>query len=373
MAVTNKMFSSRTIAFTLAFLFVVIACVPVGVRADEWRLPKKEKYFSPNKKYHLEVTPKKLESQLKYFEDKVDNKKSAGAVHGLKENWAKGAFFARSSDGSYSRKSQFLLVNEVSPVSAIVSNDGKYFVTFDNWHSMGYGDDVVVIYRSDGSVIKKFSLEDLLTEGDIETLPHSVSSIEWGGDHYINDSDGLLVLKIVSNGKAPWESGAQFHELKIEMATGRALEPKRDLFPQPRVFTRVEAAITNDSDEVSPDKPVCPTTNDTFDAAGASRVSSEQLVANVRERPLPPYPPIAKAAHAEGTIIVEVIISTTGDVVCARSLTGNPLLRAAATSSLLKWKFEPFEVAGQRGKVVGTIAINFKFPDKDKNPTSSRN
>ena len=37
------------------------------VYADSWELPKKKNYFAPNKKYYLEVTPKKLESQLKIF------------------------------------------------------------------------------------------------------------------------------------------------------------------------------------------------------------------------------------------------------------------------------------------------------------------
>src|SRR5882762_8180901 len=151
-------------AFSILFLFVWLIGLPIRVHGDEWRLPKKEKYYSPNKKYYLEVTPKKLESQLKYFEDKVDNKENAGAFPRLKDNRAKGAFYVRASDGSYSRKAKFPLVNEVSPVEAVVSNDGKYFVTFDNWHSVGYGDDVVVIYRSDGSVKRKFGLEELLTE-----------------------------------------------------------------------------------------------------------------------------------------------------------------------------------------------------------------
>ena len=34
----------------------------------------------------------------------------------------------------------FPLVNEVSPVTALVSDSGNT-ITFDNWHSVGYGDD----------------------------------------------------------------------------------------------------------------------------------------------------------------------------------------------------------------------------------------
>jgi hypothetical protein len=262
----------------VALFFVAAASLPFGASADEWALPKKEKYYSPNKKYYLEVTPKKLESQLKYFEDKVAKKKNAGALKAVKDNRAKAAFYVQRSVGGYSRESEFALVNEVSPVSALVSNDGNYVVTFDNWHGAGYGDEVVVLYRSNGAMIKKFGLEDILTEGDIETLPHSVSSIWWGADHYIDDSGGFLVLRIVSNRKDPWEVGVKFHELKMELATGRPLEPRRDLFPQPRVLGSVDTGAAHEPTQAaSPSKPTCSNGTGNFDVTDAVRISSEQL------------------------------------------------------------------------------------------------
>ncbi|HEY8459354.1 MAG TPA: hypothetical protein VIM99_03185 [Blastocatellia bacterium] len=220
----------------ILFVALILAGIAVPgslVNADSWALPQREKYYSPNKMFYLEVIPKKLESQLKYFKDKVDGRENAGAVSGAKESSAKGAFYARRAGGGYVKKWEFPLVNEISPVSAVVSSKGDYFATFDNWHRVGYGDDVVAIYRSNGDLIKKLGLEDFLTKGDIGTFPHSVSSIWWGGKHYL-DPNGFLVLKIVSNGKSPWQDDAEFHELKIELATGRPLEPKRDLFPQRR-------------------------------------------------------------------------------------------------------------------------------------------
>jgi len=198
--------------FSIALALLIIAAF-TSVHADSWKLPKKEKYFALNKKYYLEVTPKKLESQLKYFEDKVEGRNNAGALKRATENRAKGAFYARRADGGYSKKWEFPLLNEVSPVSALVSNNGGYVVTFDNWHGVGYGDDVVVIYRPNGALVKKFGLEDLLTEGDIETLPRSVSSIWWGGEHYIDDANAILILKVVSNGKMPWEDDAKAQSL----------------------------------------------------------------------------------------------------------------------------------------------------------------
>ena len=215
---------------------LLTSALVVPVRADSWALPEVEKYYSANKNFYLEVTPKKLESQLSYFQDKVDGKDNAGAVKEAKENHAKASFYARNGNGSYKRVSSFPLVNEVSPVSAIVSDQGDYVVTFDNWHSVGYGDDAIVIYRADGKLVKKFGLEELLTEGDIATFSRSVSSMWWSGEHYIDATGKLLVLKIVSNRKSAYDDKAQFHELKIELSSGTPLEPKRDLFPQPDPF-----------------------------------------------------------------------------------------------------------------------------------------
>ncbi len=232
---------------------------------------------------------------------------------------------------------------------------------------------MVVIYRSNGALVKKFGLEDLLTEGDIETLPRSVSSIHWGGEHYIDDANGILILKVVSNEVRSWEDGAKYHELRIELPTGRPLESKCDLFPQLRVFSSVDAGTTPAPSDASPGRPTCASAEESFDSPEFVRVPSGQVYTKAKERPLPPYPPIAKAAHAQSTVIVEMLVSKAGDVICARSLSGHPLLRAVAIAAVLKWKFEPIEVSGNPAKVVGTVAINFKLTEKDVNPNQPRN
>ena len=352
-------------------MFVLAVGFAFNVRADSWALPEKRKYYSPDKKYYLEVTPKKLESQLRYFSDKVEGKENAGAAGGVKDNRAKGAFYARRAGGGYTRKWEVALVNEVAPVDALVSGSGQYVVTFDNWHSVGYGDNVVVIYNAQGGLVKKFGLEDLLTEGDIGTFQRSVSSINWGGKHYIDESQGLLVLRIVSNGKGSWEESATFHELKIELATGRPLEPKRDLFPQPEVFASVAAiqSTAATADTIS-EKPICASPEISFDSTESLRLSPEQTYAQAAARPLPPYPAVAKLARAEGIAVVEMLISKEGDVLCARSVSGNPLLRPAAVAAALNWKFEFIKASGDPETAIGTVAFEFKLEVKDMNPNN---
>ena len=214
----------RRVALLLTLTFVLSWAFPRPAGADTWLLPEKQKYYSANKEFYLEVTPKRSENQIRQFEN-------AGARKGVRENVARATIYARGAGGGYLKRQEFRLVNEVSPVSALVSDDGAYVVTFDDWYSVGHGDNVVVIYRSDGTLVKKFGLEDLLTPGDIEKLPRTTSSIWWGGTQYFDEAKGLLVLKAVSKERGS-AAEATYYELKIELATGRLLEPKRDLFPQ---------------------------------------------------------------------------------------------------------------------------------------------
>lgn len=350
---------------TVAILIVALATgatIVTRVTADSWALPKQAKYYAPNKEFYVEVTPKKLESQLKYFEDKVANKDNAGGKAGEKEKHAKAAFYARRPDGSYAKRKEFPLVNEVAPVDAVVSGKGDYFVTFDNWHEAGYGDDVIVIYRADGSLIKKFGLEDVLTKGDIEMLPHSVSSIWWGANHYIDEAKAELVLKIVANRRSPREEGAQFHELKIELASGRLLEPVRDLFPQPRVSVSagIDTEVIPKDQNISPAETKCSSTEGSFESPDFRRIPAKQLYENVRAQPFPPYPVIAKSAGAQGVVIVEVLVAKSGEVICARPLSGHLLLRGAAVAAVLHWKFDPIVIDGSPAKVTSTVSLTFK-------------
>jgi len=62
--------------------------------------------------------------------------------------------------------------------------------------------------------------------------------------------------------------------------------------------------------------------------------------------PAPPYPPLAKIARIQGTVVVEIIVGVDGLPVSAKALEGPPQLRDAAVSYAMKWKFEPCMVGG---------------------------
>ncbi|MGA9994356.1 MAG: energy transducer TonB, partial [Pyrinomonadaceae bacterium] len=75
--------------------------------------------------------------------------------------------------------------------------------------------------------------------------------------------------------------------------------------------------------------------------------------------PKPPYPSIARAAHASGTVTVQVTIDENGNVISARAVSGHPLLQAAAVSAARGARFSPTKLSGQPVKVTGVITYNF--------------
>jgi len=75
--------------------------------------------------------------------------------------------------------------------------------------------------------------------------------------------------------------------------------------------------------------------------------------------PKPAYPPIAKAAHASGTVVVQVLIDENGSVVSAKAISGHPLLQAVAVGAARQAKFSPTKLSGQPVKVTGVIQYNF--------------
>lgn len=75
--------------------------------------------------------------------------------------------------------------------------------------------------------------------------------------------------------------------------------------------------------------------------------------------PKPAYPPIARQAHASGTVVVQVIIDETGNVIEAHAVSGHPLLQSVSVAAARGAKFFPTKLAGQPVKVTGLITYNF--------------
>ena len=75
--------------------------------------------------------------------------------------------------------------------------------------------------------------------------------------------------------------------------------------------------------------------------------------------PKPPYPAIARAARASGTVAVEIVVNERGCVQSAHAVGGHPLLQSAAAQAARQACFAPTRLSGQPVKVSGMITYNF--------------
>lgn len=82
----------------------------------------------------------------------------------------------------------------------------------------------------------------------------------------------------------------------------------------------------------------------------------------------PPYPPIAKAARASGSVQVQILVNETGEVTEASVISGHPLLRDAALEAAKQWQFKPTELSGNPVKVQGVLTFNFTLGDENPPP-----
>src|SRR5690349_4878400 len=73
----------------------------------------------------------------------------------------------------------------------------------------------------------------------------------------------------------------------------------------------------------------------------------------------PPYPAIARSAHAAGQVRVQITVDDNGNVVSAAAVSGHPLLQGAAVAAARQSKFTPTKLSGMPVKVTGVIIYNF--------------
>jgi TonB family protein len=100
------------------------------------------------------------------------------------------------------------------------------------------------------------------------------------------------------------------------------------------------------------------------------RVSSGVASGLVETKVAPVYPPLARQARIQGVVILQVLISTTGDVEKADLISGHPMLATAAIEAVKQWKYKPYLLNGEPIEVETQVQVNFSLSDK---PTGDAN
>ena len=79
-------------------------------------------------------------------------------------------------------------------------------------------------------------------------------------------------------------------------------------------------------------------------------------------RKVPPtYPPLARQARIQGTVILQAQISKTGDIENLQLISGHPMLAPAAIEAVKQWKYKPYLLNGEPVEVETTVQVNFSL------------
>jgi hypothetical protein len=197
---------------SILLLAVAAAALPAApAQADSWVAPQRTTYLSANRAFRLIVTPHvPADRSVRPYVTEPLGPSAPDSAHAVLQQ--------RSPRGHWRTQWQGPLRNEVMPVGALVADNGRWFVTFDDWGGTGTGPNVVVIYDGTGRVIRALSILDLLPEDYVRTLPNSFSSIYWGGAHSFSADGETLRLALALPGDMIFPSG--YFRRDVSLATG---------------------------------------------------------------------------------------------------------------------------------------------------------
>jgi protein TonB len=88
-------------------------------------------------------------------------------------------------------------------------------------------------------------------------------------------------------------------------------------------------------------------------------VSAGVAVGMLTRKTQPIYPPIAKSARVQGTIVLQAIISKSGSVDNIRVVSGPVMLRQAAVDAVKTWRYRPYMLNNTPTDVETTINVIF--------------
>jgi protein TonB len=75
----------------------------------------------------------------------------------------------------------------------------------------------------------------------------------------------------------------------------------------------------------------------------------------------PLYPLLAKQAHTQGDVTVQIVVDRAGNVTQEKAISGPVVLRQAAVEAVHNWKFQPSFLDGQPISVETLVTIRFQL------------
>jgi TonB family protein len=91
------------------------------------------------------------------------------------------------------------------------------------------------------------------------------------------------------------------------------------------------------------------------------QVPQEVSLGLLVKKVLPDYPPLARQAHIQGTVVLEANISKYGTVESLQAISGHPMLVPAAIEAVKQWQYKPYLLHGEAVAIDTQVVVNFSF------------
>ncbi len=91
------------------------------------------------------------------------------------------------------------------------------------------------------------------------------------------------------------------------------------------------------------------------------RVSQGVVSGLAISQPKPLYPPMARMARVQGSVVLQAIISKSGSIENLRVVSGHPMLTQSALETVKQWRYRPYLLNGEPVEVETQITVNFNL------------
>ena len=116
-------------------------------------------------------------------------------------------------------------------------------------------------------------------------------------------------------------------------------------------------ALLGITSPTSPSSLPAPAFNTNVPIPVGGRIKEPELINKV----MPQYPPLAREAHTQGDVEVQIVIDKAGNVSQAKALSGPAVLRQAAVDAVRRWKYQPTTLDGQAIPVQMIVKLRFEL------------
>jgi protein TonB len=89
------------------------------------------------------------------------------------------------------------------------------------------------------------------------------------------------------------------------------------------------------------------------------RVSQGVTEGLILKKVQPTYPPLARSARIQGSVVLQAVIGKDGSIQGLRAVSGHPMLTPAAIDAVKQWRYKPYFLNGEPVEVDTQITVNF--------------